>query len=336
LEFKWQWLGQELRPCQLPEEFGFEIRIWPDLDNPGVPPGQRSAITPLGVIDAVKEQTKIAANCDVKHGSRRYTVTYLRQAPGVALAGGSGHFFWDVAYIQLKPYYVPLMVSMPRDFFIPPLAANLPTLTPTPTPTPAFPLTPGPKPAGVITLVAPEGKPVFPANVGPVEFRWRWEGPGIGPCQLADGYGFELRIGSAQPGFPRLGVRDAVTAQNQIICDPGTGMYSTTVLDLKNAAGVKATYVGEYRWDGQFVWDVALVSLRPYLPPDSASSPGSFEISLGRYTGSLDPFGEPLKCGAFAAWTEAQAVFLAAGGPARDPHQLDSDGNQIACDELRR
>jgi hypothetical protein len=79
---------------------------------------------------------------------------------------------------------------------------------------------------------------------------------------------------------------------------------------------------------------VALVSIQPYRPPDSASAPGSFEISLSQYGGPFDPFGAPLKCNAFASWIEAQAVFLAAD-PTKDPHKLDPDGNQIACDELR-
>lgn len=334
LEFKWKWLGDELRPCQLPDGFGFEVRLWPSPTNPGLSAAQRQAITPMGAIDAVKEREQIAANCDTKTGTRRYTVNYLKRTPGVAMAGSSGQFFWDVAYIKLDPYQV-IMVSPQRDFFIPPATAETPTPAPTPSATPLFVLTPGPKPAGTISLLDPAGKPSFPANVGAVEFRWRWEGEGS-PCQLPSDYGFELRIWSARPGFTPLGVFDAVSGQSLLACDPGNGVYSYRIPDLKRAAGVKATYVGEFRWDGQFLWDVALVSLRPYRPPDSAAPPGSFEISLGNYTGALDPFGEPLKCSDFTSWIEAQAVFLAAGGPAKDPHKMDSDGNQIACDELRQ
>lgn len=331
LEFKWLWLGQELRPCQLPEGYGFEVRLWPSQAE--VPAGQRAAVQPLGVIDAVQEQPIIAANCDVKTGTRRYTVNFLRQTPGVRQAGGNGHFFWDVAYIQLKPYFN-LMVSAPRDFFIPgsgPEAPPTPALVPTATV--AYVLTPGPKPKGTITLLDPAGKPTFPASIGQVEFRWRWEGEG-GNCQLPPGYGFEMRIWSAQPGFAPLGVFDAIKSQPQVACDPGSGTYSFMVANLKGVPGVKATYVGDYRWNGQFLWDVVLVSTQPYLPPDSAPSPGSFEISLNQYGGPFDPFGEPLKCSAFPSWIEAQAVFLAAD-PTKDPHKLDPDGNQIACDELR-
>lgn len=48
-----------------------------------------------------------------------------------------------------------------------------------------------------------------------------------------------------------------------------------------------------------------------------------------------DPFGPDRDCSDFASWEEAQAFFLAAGGPERDPHRLDSDGDGIACESLR-
>lgn len=39
-------------------------------------------------------------------------------------------------------------------------------------------------------------------------------------------------------------------------------------------------------------------------------------------------------CRDFATWREAQEFFIAAGGPARDPHRLDRDRNGIACESL--
>lgn len=47
-----------------------------------------------------------------------------------------------------------------------------------------------------------------------------------------------------------------------------------------------------------------------------------------------DPFGPDRNCGDFATHAEAQAFFLAAGGPMRDPHRLDGDGDGIACEHL--
>lgn len=332
LEFKWQWHGEEVRSCQLDDNFGFELRLWPDLTNPYVPAAQRSNTQPLGAFDARSEQAKISSSCDPQTGTRRYLLTNLNSAPGVALAGGAGQFFWDVAYVQLKPYYTVLAVSMPNDFFIPVTTPPVPTVTPTP----PYILTPAPKPAGQITLLKPEHGSTFPVNAGPVEFVWRWEGQPQAACGLtAAGYGFELRLWSTQPGFVPLGVMDVVADQRLILCDPADGTYHYRLPDLKLAPGVKATYVDEFRWDGQFQWDVALVSLSPYLPPASAPPSAQFEISLSGYSSAFDRLGRKLRCNEIASWPEAQAIFLATG-PDQDSLGLDPDGNKIACDELRR
>ena len=290
---------------------------------------------PMGTIDAIAEQDIISASCDPKTGMRRLTVNYLKNTPGVQKGGGAGHFFWDVAYIQLEAYYAPIAASPPRDFFIPP--PNNPTPTATPTATPLFMPEPGPRPIGNITLDTPVSGTTFPPTVGPVTLKWYWNGPLLeNSCQPAVGYGFEIRIGSTQPGFVPLGVMDVILEQDKIACTPDSGEFNYTIPDLKEVPGVKETYVGEYRWDGQFQWDVALVSLNPYTPPTSSATPHTFEITLKGYAGSFDPTGAPLKCSQFPNWIEAQALFLAAGGPGTDFHKLDPDGNQVACDELRK
>jgi len=46
----------------------------------------------------------------------------------------------------------------------------------------------------------------------------------------------------------------------------------------------------------------------------------------------FDPLGPDRDCGEFANQAEAQAFYVAAGGPARDPHRLDRDGDGIACE----
>lgn len=53
-------------------------------------------------------------------------------------------------------------------------------------------------------------------------------------------------------------------------------------------------------------------------------------------SGSLpyDPNGPDRNCGDFATHAEAQAFYEAAGGPARDPHGLDGDGDGVACETL--
>jgi len=48
----------------------------------------------------------------------------------------------------------------------------------------------------------------------------------------------------------------------------------------------------------------------------------------------FDPFGPDRNCTDFATHAEAQAFYEAAGGPASDPHRLDSDRDGIACEAL--
>ena len=333
LEFKWRWLGDEARPCQLLDGYGFDLRIWPSVENKNLSEAQRQSMRPLGVTDAVADQDMFSDSCDPDTSTYRFFVNGLQSTPGVRVANGAGKFLWDIAYIRLEPYQV-VSVSTPRDFFIEALPSDAPSPTPAPTGTLPFQATPGPQPEGTITLIAPEWGSVFPANVGPVEFRWRWDSPGQSSCEL-QGYGFDLRIGSPQPGFTPLGVFNALNTDARTSCDPNTGEYSHIVADLKKIDGVKATYVGEFRWDGKFVWEVALNSTNP-IQIQPASTQQLFEISLNDYTGGFDPFGVPLKCSDFDSWTEAQAIFFAAGGPNEDRHDLDLDGNKIACDELRK
>ena len=49
------------------------------------------------------------------------------------------------------------------------------------------------------------------------------------------------------------------------------------------------------------------------------------------YTGPHDPYGPDRNCTDFTNKDTAQAFYLAAGGPAVDPHDLDSDQDGVAC-----
>lgn len=49
-----------------------------------------------------------------------------------------------------------------------------------------------------------------------------------------------------------------------------------------------------------------------------------------------DPNGPDRNCSAFATQEEAQAFFIAAGGPQHDPHRLDGDHDGTACESLPR
>ena len=48
-----------------------------------------------------------------------------------------------------------------------------------------------------------------------------------------------------------------------------------------------------------------------------------------------DPDGPDRDCGDFDTWDEAQAFYIAAGGPDSDRHRLDGDGDGVACNSLR-
>jgi len=51
--------------------------------------------------------------------------------------------------------------------------------------------------------------------------------------------------------------------------------------------------------------------------------------------GPYDPLGPDRDCGDFRTHADAQAFFIAAGGPTSDRHRLDADHDGIACEALR-
>ena len=76
---------------------------------------------------------------------------------------------------------------------------------------------------------------------------------------------------------------------------------------------------------------------------EGAAAPESTRIAAAETpaptgTGSLlyDPDGPDRDCGDFDTWDEAQAFFIAAGGPDKDRHRLDGDGDGEACASLPR
>ena len=72
----------------------------------------------------------------------------------------------------------------------------------------------------------------------------------------------------------------------------------------------------------------------PTAVPTATAAPAR---PIGRRTGRpvrYDPFGPDRDCRDFPTWAEAQDFYEAAGGPERDPHRLDGDGNGIACESL--
>lgn len=178
-----------------------------------------------------------------------------------------------------------------------------------------------------LTLVSPSPEMKFPVNIQAVEFQWKWDAkPQCGAPPNA--YGFLIQIWRKDDGTP-LGAMDAATDRLYIFCNPDTGIYNYKLNDLRDAPGVGRRELGV----GKFYWNVAYVELNPFKII-SQSAPNTFEITL-EYTGPKDPHGFDLNCSDFASWGEAQAIFLAAGGPEQDLHRLDPDTNGYACDQLR-
>ena len=70
----------------------------------------------------------------------------------------------------------------------------------------------------------------------------------------------------------------------------------------------------------------------PTLAPESAApTPEAQADGALRY----DPDGPDRDCGDFDVWDEAQAFYIAAGGPDTDRHRLDGNDDGIACNALR-
>ena len=66
------------------------------------------------------------------------------------------------------------------------------------------------------------------------------------------------------------------------------------------------------------------------LPPTAVAVTTAAPAAEARY----DPNGPDRNCGDFDTWAEANAFFLAAGGPDEDRHRLDSDRDGTPCTSL--
>ena len=76
----------------------------------------------------------------------------------------------------------------------------------------------------------------------------------------------------------------------------------------------------------------------PAATPFPAATPASTLTPTPTPTPQPTPSAEETfqdrDCGEFPNWREAQGFFLSEGGPADDPHELDRDGDGVACSSL--
>lgn len=78
-----------------------------------------------------------------------------------------------------------------------------------------------------------------------------------------------------------------------------------------------------------------------WLTPDSSQPATTNRLSIpNRYERTDDPTttrsyeSGDRDCPDFSSQAEAQRFFIANGGPTHDPHNLDRDGDGIACESL--
>jgi len=73
-----------------------------------------------------------------------------------------------------------------------------------------------------------------------------------------------------------------------------------------------------------------------YTPTSTASSPTPTRTNIPTPTpigcDPHNPYGPDCDCADFSTQQQAQAFFIAAGGPDSDPHRLDGDNDGIACE----
>lgn len=88
------------------------------------------------------------------------------------------------------------------------------------------------------------------------------------------------------------------------------------------------------RYQIRFTIDAPPVGGSPAVPITliPATVPNAVVTPIG--TSGYDPNGPDRDCGSFETHAEAQAFFIAAGGPSRDLHRLDGDNDGIACESL--
>ncbi|MEO8391433.1 MAG: excalibur calcium-binding domain-containing protein [Chloroflexota bacterium] len=122
-----------------------------------------------------------------------------------------------------------------------------------------------------------------------------------------------------------------------------TGTINGETLNRGNSLWYRINYNGQeaYIWSGLVSNTLPTQVIptqrppRPIIVPTSAPVYVEPNVSQNQQSNtSYDPNGPDRDCGDFQTHAEAQAFFLAAGGPGRDPHRLDGDHDGSACEAL--
>lgn len=124
---------------------------------------------------------------------------------------------------------------------------------------------------------------------------------------------------NSQYGHPHRVTLETLAAANVTMY--GTAVHGTVVVSTNGAS----LHVSTEREADPVRVDVETVAEPPSILAVTTTGEQPFKY---------DPFGRDRDCGGFDTHEEAQAFFIAAGGPDRDPHRLDGDNDGIACESL--
>lgn len=134
-------------------------------------------------------------------------------------------------------------------------------------------------------------------------YVWMPDGRNFGEAMIADGFAHEYTYNLPYAYLDSFkAAQDAATANQSGLWSPATCAGDTT----QPADSVAAA---------------------PALLAPASDPPPS-------YAGPYDPLGPDRDCGNFRTHADAQAFFIAAGGPRTDRHRLDADHDGIACETL--
>jgi micrococcal nuclease len=135
-------------------------------------------------------------------------------------------------------------------------------------------------------------------------YLWLPDGRNFGEAMIGDGYAHEYTY---QLPYAYL---DSFKAAQDVAIANQSGLWSAS------------TCAGDTTQPAD---SVAAPQAAASDPPPSGPAP---------YAGLYDPFGSDRDCGDFRTHADAQAFFIAAGGPRTDRHRLDADHDGIACETL--
>ena len=238
-----------------------------------------------------------------------------------------------------KPASIPTPTTAPAA-----TPAPLPTATlaPTPAPAPAEAATPAPAPA-VPPAAAPafSGLPHAPGGAGLScgDFESWWEaqnfyyaagGPDSDPHRLdADGDGVACVSlpGAPKPGSEPSGTEPSPVPPENAFVDRNCGDFDSwqEAQDFFLSEGGPDKDPHRLDRDGDGVACASLPGADDGDPEPSGPEPAPVPPE--------DAFADR-NCGDFDSWQEAQDFFLSEGGPDKDPHRLDRDGDGVACASL--